>query len=120
MGLGPAYRSIAARAFLGPNRSQLIPAELHIGWLDSTGALIAMSGMSVTHDVFGPTTDGVTNISTIDGGVAGTGWDIYGVGLFDAPTSGTLVISAALPAHRTPAAGDALSFGAAALLFTVA
>lgn len=120
MGLGAAYRSKAVQAVLGPNHSPLIPAVLHVGWLTSTGALIAMSGMSITHDVFGETTDGVVNTSLIDGGVAGTGWTIAAVGLFDAAASGALVASATLSTPATPAAGDPLSFDAGNLAFTAA
>jgi len=118
--IGPTYRSKAAQAVLGPSRSALIPSRLWLGWLDASGTLIAMSGMAVAQTVFGPATDGVTNVSDIDAGVAGSGWTIASVGLFDASTSGALVAAADLPATASPSTGDTLVIEAGALTFTVA
>lgn len=118
-GVGAAYRSKAAQAVLGPYRSSLIPATLWTGWLDATGALIAMTGMSVAHGAFGPVANGVANTAVIDSGVAGTGWTIHAVGLFDAATGGALVISADLPAPLSPTSGDPLAIDAGSLVFTV-
>ena len=118
--IGPAYASRAVQAVLGPYRSQLIPATLHIGWLDDSGDLIAMSGTSITHDTFGPSGNGVANIAAIDAGVAGDGWTIHAVGLFDTPTGGDLVASADLPAPVSPTEGGPLVFGPGGLTFEVA
>lgn len=118
--IGASYASRAAQAVLGPYRSQLIPATLWVGWLDDTGDLIAMSGTSVPQDVFGPSGDGVANVTAIDAGVAGAGWTIHSVGLFDAPTGGDLVVSADLPAPVSPDEDDPLVFGAGGLTFEVA
>lgn len=118
--IGEAYRSIAAQAVLGPSRSQLVPAVLHLGWLDNTGALIAMSGATVSHDAFGPVEHGVSNIVTLDAGVAGDGWDIAAVALFDAASSGQLVASADLAEPVSPPEGSALTIPAGSLSFIVA
>ena len=116
--IGPAWRSRAVQAVLGPNRSPLVP-QLWSGWLDSDGALIAMTGLPVAHEAFGPSDDGVANTVLVDCGVAGAGWVIAGVGLFDAETGGSLVVSAQLSAPNTPAEGDELTFAPGALKFVV-
>lgn len=116
--IGPTYRSRAAQAVLGPYRSQLIPATLWVGWLDATGAVVGMSGVSVQHDVFGPAVDGVANTVALDCGTAGAGWTISAVGLFDA-AAGALIASATLPAPVSPATGEQLFFAVGALLFQV-
>lgn len=118
MGVAPAFRSTAVQAILGPARSQLVPSTLWIGWLDGGGDLIAMAGMPVSHDVFGPSGDGVQNIVPIDCGVAGPGWEIHAVGLFDGP-SGDLMLSAGLASSHTPEEGDPLVFQVGGLTFTV-
>jgi len=117
--IGTTYRSKAAQAVLGPAHSDLIPVVLWSGWLNAAGTLIAMTGLSVAHAAFGPATDGVTNTAMLDCGVAGVGWSIAAVGLFDA-ADGDLVVSAALPAVLTPAEGDPLLFAAGGLVFQVA
>lgn len=116
--IGPTWRSRAVQALLGPNRSQLVPAQLWSGWLDADGNLIAMTGLPVSHDAFGPSGDGVANTTTIDCGVAGDGWAIAGLGLFDA-ADGALVVSADLDVVQTPAEGEALTFSPGALTFVV-
>ena len=116
--IGPTWRSRAAQALLGPNRSQLVPARLWSGWLDADGNLIAMTGLPVTHDAFGPSGDGVANTATVDCGVAGGGWSIAALGLFDA-ADGDLVVSADLDAVYSPAEGESLTFAPGALTFVV-
>lgn len=118
--IGPTYQSAAAQAVLGPSHSALIPSVLWSGWLDATGTLVAMTGLTVSHDVFGAATGGVTNTALVDCGVAGTGWTIAKLGLFDAAASGALVASADLPAALSPAAGDPLVFDIGGLTFQVA
>ena len=63
MTIGAGYLSVAAQAILGPSHSDLVPSVLWLGWLDDAGALIATTGTSVTHAVFGPATDGQVIIS---------------------------------------------------------
>ncbi|MBO9555615.1 hypothetical protein [Cellulomonas sp.] len=119
--IGEAYRSRAVQAVLGPSHSELIPAVLWLGWLDGSGGLIAMSGTSVTHEVWGPSGDGVSNVVAIDAGAAGDGWGtLRGVGLFDAAVDGTLVVAAALGAPVTPDEDEALAFEPGALVFVAA
>ena len=117
--LGESYTTKAVRAVLGPARSSLFPSRLHIGWLDSEGDLIAMSGMSVSSSAFTEIGGGVANTSAVDAGVAGTSWTIHGVGLYDAPSGGALVLAASTSAPVTPAAGDAIIIPAGGLVFTV-
>jgi hypothetical protein len=117
--IGSTYRSKAAQAVLGPSHSGLIPEVLWTGWLDATGTLVAMTGLTVAHSLFGPATNGVTNTATVDCGVAGTGWSIKALGLFDA-AAGVLIVAADLPAVLTPALNDALVFEPGNLLFVVA
>jgi len=117
--IGPAYRSRAAQAVLGPSRSELIPAVLWTGWLNAAGDVVAMTGMSLTHAVFGPAGDGVANIVPLDCGVAATGWEIAAIGLFDAAADGTLIASATLTDPVIPDEGDPLVFDVGALTFTV-
>jgi len=117
--IGPSYTSKATQAILGPAHSQLIPNRLWVGWLDASGNLIAMSGTYLAHTVFGPIADGVANISAVDCGIAGTGWAIAKVGLFDA-AGGNLIVSCDLPSVASPTAGAPLGFAAGDLKFTVA
>lgn len=117
--IGPTWRSRAVQAVLGPSRSPLVPAILWTGWLDADGDLIAMTGLSVTHTAFGPSGDGVANIAPIDAGVAGTGWTIHAVGLFDAASGGNLIVSADLTTPASPDEDDPLVFAAGDLTFTV-
>lgn len=114
--IGPAYASRAVQAVLGPSRSQLIPATLWLGWLDSTGAVITVTTTSLSHDIWEPTATGVTNHDPIDAGPAEAGWVIHAVGLFDSPT-GDIVASAALPEPVSPAEGDLLVFAPGGLVF---
>lgn len=119
--IGATYRSKAAQAVLGPAHSDLIPAVLWSGWLNAAGTLIAMTGLSVDHAEFGPTAGGgVTNLVLLDCGVAGVGWSIAAVGLFDAATGGDLIVSADLTEVATPAEDDVLAFGWGMLVFQVA
>jgi len=113
--IGEAYRSVSVQAVLGPDRSLLVPAVLWVGWLDGDGSLIAMAGTSVSADAWGPTDDGVANLSLIDGGLAGDGWTIAAVGLFDAAADGALVIAAELATPITPDEGTPLSIFAGSL-----
>jgi hypothetical protein len=102
--IGPAYRGKAARAILGSARSQLFPAVLWSGWLNTAGQLIAMTGVSHRND------DTVFGLN---------GWQIAALGLFDA-ADGTLVASADLDTPATPAAGEPLFFAVGDLTFSVA
>ncbi|MCR6649699.1 MAG: hypothetical protein NVV70_16770 [Cellulomonas sp.] len=119
MSVGTSYQAKAARAVVGPARSSLFPAILHIGWLDASGDLIAMSGRTVAQSAFAPVTGGVANVTTIDAGVAGSGWSIKGIGLFDAATGGELVLSAQSDTTVSPTSGQSLTIPAGALVFTV-
>ena len=76
-----------------------------------------MAGTSVTQDAFGASETGVTNVETVDAGVAGTGWTVDAVGLFDAE-DGDLVVSAVVT-EFTPAEGDPLFFAPGDLTFEV-
>ncbi|QZN86874.1 hypothetical protein [Cellulomonas sp. C5510] len=116
--IGPTWRSRTVQALLGPNRSQLVPTVLWTGWLDASGDVIAMTGLSVRHEAFGPAGDGVANTQSVDCGVAGDGWTIAALGLFDA-AAGALIVSADLPAPVTPDEGDPLVFEPGALTFQV-
>src|SRR5690606_39612643 len=51
-------------------------------------------------DVFEPSGDGVVNTALMDGGVAGPGWVVHGVGLFT--LDGVLVLSQDLAAPQSP------------------
>lgn len=94
-----------------------MPSTVSVGWLDGAGELIATAPGVVASTVFEPSGDGVVNTAAIDAGVAGTGWVIESVGLYD--QLGRLLITAALPAPLSPAAGDVLRFGVGALTFGV-
>lgn len=118
--IGPEYASIAVQAVLGPDRSGLVPAVLWLGWLDEFGDLIAMAGVQVPHEVWGATDTGVANVEPIDAGLAGDGWEIHAVGLFDAEVDGSLVVSAALPAPLLPLEDDPLAFDVDGLVFDLA
>lgn len=116
-GVGPAWRSRAAQALLGPDRSPLVPSTLWVGWLDASDALIAMTGTSYPTSAFGPFGDGVANTAVLDGGVAVDGWpSIAAVALYDAP-GGDVVVAAVLPAPVSPAADEPLSFPVGSLAF---
>lgn len=119
--LSSAYRQRAARAVFGSARSEVIPAVLWLGWLNGT-AEVTTERVRVpnTDAVFGPSGDGVTNITPIDAGVATGAWTMTAVGLFDAPTGGALVITAPLPAPVSVSADDALVINATGLTLTVA
>lgn len=117
--IGPTWRSRAVQAILGPARSQLVPAVLWTGWLDASGDVIAMTGLSVTHEAFGPSGDGVANITLIDCGVADAGWEISALGLFDA-AAGALIVSADLASPVTTTDGQELTIAPGALTFVIA
>lgn len=117
--IGDAYQSVFAQAVLGPSRSLLIPEVLYLGWFDVDGELIAMSGTTVSHDVWDASDGGVVNNTTVDGGVAGDGWEIHGWGLFDAASDGDLLIGGDLSVAVTPDEGDPLSFDPGTLTVSV-
>src|SRR5690606_41376916 len=77
-----------------------MPAQLRLGWLDATGAVLGLAPGSVPSDVFEPSGDGVVNTALMDGGVAGPGWVVHGVGLFT--LDGVLVLSQDLAAPQSP------------------
>lgn len=119
--ISPTYRQRAARAVFGSARSELIPAVLWLGWLN--GAVeVTTERVRVpnTDAVFGPSGDGVTNIAPIDAGVATGAWTITAVALYDAPSGGTLVIAAPLPAPVTVSADEPLTVNTSGLMLTVA
>ncbi len=118
--IGPTWRSRAVQALIGPSRSQLVPATLWTGWLDASGDLIAMTGLSVAHTAFGPSGDGVANTAEVDCGVAGAGWTIAALGLFDAAADGALILSADLTTPATPDEGDPMLFEPGDLTFVTA
>lgn len=116
--IGPEYTSTVVQAILGSERSPLFPDTLWVGILDAAGELLATPTTPVHQTVWAPVVDGVTNGVPIDCGVAGSGWEIHAVGLFDGP-DGDLILSAALDTPRTPAQGDPLVFQVGGLTFTV-
>ncbi len=119
MAIAPAFRSTAVQAILGPARSGLVPSTLYVGWLDSSGDLIAMSGTTVSHDDFGPADNGVQNSVPLDCGVAGSGWNIHAVALFADAAGGALLMWAELDAPLTPDASAPLGFDIGDLRFTI-
>lgn len=98
----------------------MVPTALWIGWLDASDDLIAMSGTSYPAGSFGPGGSGVVNTAIVDGDVAGAGWAIASVALYDAPTGGDIVVAAPLPAVVTPDADEPLSFPIGSLAFAIA
>lgn len=106
--IGATYQVKAVQSLLGSAHSPLIPSVLWSGWLDGAGALVAMTGLSHPNDdtVFAAV-DTVTNVTSLDLGVAGVGWSITALGFFDA-AAGVLVISADLGTPLTPTEGDPL------------
>lgn len=116
--IGSAYTSKAIQAMLGPAHSSVIPDVLWVGLLDATETLIAMTGLTVSHDDFGPVTDGVANTTVIDCGVAGASWSIAYVALFDAASGGDVIARAAVSPAVEPTDGDTLAIPAGDLVFT--
>lgn len=117
--IGPQYRQKAAQAVFGSARSQLIPAVLWLGWLNGDGVELTTSRVRVdnTDAVFGPSREGVTNVSPIDAGtVTGT---VAALGLWDAPTGGAMVISANLLTPVISSEDEPLVIGVAGLVFEV-
>lgn len=114
--IGSTYTSKAVQAVIGPAHSSVIPDVLWSGWLDASLAVLGMTGMTVSHDDFGPITGGVANISDIDAGTAPVG-TIAHFAVFDAATSGALVAYASVTFASTPTTGDPLVFAPAALEF---
>jgi len=117
--IGDLYKSKAIQAVIGPAHSNVIPEVLWGGFLDGSGALIAMTGIRVRHDAFTTATDGVTNSVRLDCGVAGTGWTIAGFALFDAASGGAIVLSASVTSV-SPAVDEPLAFAPGGLTFTYA
>lgn len=115
--IGDNYLSRAVQAIIGPNHALTIPDVLWGGFLDENLDLIAMTGQTVPHAAFGPTDTGVTNITPIECGVAGAGWDIRAFGLFDASAGGSLVALAVL-SPATPDEDETLIFNVGDLTFT--
>lgn len=118
--IGDAYKSKAVQAVLGPGHSALIPATLWSGWLDSSLAVVGMTGLSVSHNDFGDVTDGVANIDDIDGGLFDDAWTVAYFGLFDAASGGDLIAYAAVTFDTAPADGDSITISAGDLTFTYA
>lgn len=116
--IGEEFRSTVAASVLGADRSPLMPAQLRLGWLDATGAVLGLAPGSVPSDVFEPSGDGVVNTALMDGGVAGPGWVVHGVGLFT--LDGVLVLSQDLAAPQSPQEGDPLVFAPGAFRVEVA
>lgn len=118
--VAPGFRAAAVQALLGPDRSPLAPETLWLGWLDANGDLIAMSGASVPHEVFGATESGVENVDPVDAGVAGSGWVIDAVGLFADPGGEDLFVTATLDEPLEPDDEDELAFDVGELAFDYA
>lgn len=115
--IGSAYTSLAVQSILGPEHSLLIPDVLWGGLLDEDFNLIAMTGVQVHHEAFGPTTNGVHNIAIVDAGVAGDSWDIRAFAIYDAAEGGQiLLIATVTPA--TPEEDEPLFFAIGDLVFT--
>ena len=115
--IGSEYTSFAVQAVIGAGHSSVIPDVLWGGWMDAGMVVLGYSGVRVPHESFGPVTDGVANITPIDGGVAGASWAPAHFGLFDAKTGGNLVASAAATMDA-PATGQALIADVGDLVFT--
>lgn len=114
--IGDAYKSKAVQAVLGPGRSDLIPAVMWGAWLDGAGAVIAMTGLTVSHDAFSPTATGVANTAVIDGGVCPATVPAR-FALMDAAASGAVIAWAPVTFSATPDEGDPLSFAPGELVF---
>ena len=114
--LSNAYRQKAARALFGSTRSEVMPAVLWLGWLDSTGEVTTERvRVPNTDAVFTPSGDGVANLAPIDAGVATGAWTLTAAGLWDAATGGVLVITMPLPTPVTVSVNDLLAVPAGGL-----
>lgn len=118
--IGADHRADAARAILGSARSPLFPATLWLGWHNTTGVELSTTRVQVANSdaVWGPSSNGVTNVALIDGGASGA-WIIGGLGLYTQPTGGTPLVSATLPTPLTTSAGDLLTVPVAGVAFSV-
>ena len=119
--LSSAYRQRAARAVFGSARSELIPAVLWLGWLNDAGEEVTSDRVRVdnTDAVFGPSGDGVTNIKPIDAGTAQSTALVIELAFYDAPTGGTLIITAPTPATEV-GMDDTLTIPVAGLTLAIA
>lgn len=116
--VGPSYTSRAAQAILGPAHSMVIPEVLWGGWLDADGELIAMTGLPVAHDDFGPASNAVVNSVTVDAGLAPAVTPTR-FGLFDAASGGDLVIYAEISFDEPPVEDEPQSFAPGTLAFVI-
>lgn len=114
--IGAAYTSLGAQAIIGPAHAPTIPEVLWPGWMDTDLNLLGMVGEALSHDQFGPVENGVANIEAIDGGLAGAGWNIGGLALYDAEVGG-LIIVVALVTPYEPEEGEVLTLGPGMLVF---
>lgn len=115
--IGDDYKSAAIQAVIGPAHSSAIPDVLWGGWLNGSLTLLEMTGLTVSHDDFGPITDGVANTTDIDAGACPSTTPAY-FGLFDAESSGNLVAYAAVTFSDTPTEDESLTFLTGELTFT--
>lgn len=115
--IGATYQSLAVQAVLGPAHSALIPDVLWSGWLDGSGAVLAMTGLTVSHDSFGESGAGVANIDTLDGGLCPAAVPAR-FGLFDAASGGDVIAYAPVTFDVTPVEDDPLTFAPGDLTFT--
>lgn len=118
--IGADHRADAARAILGSARSPLFPATLWLGWHSTTGVELSTARVQVANSdaVWGPSGDGVTNVTLIDGGAAGA-WIIGGLGLYTQESGGIPLLAATLGTPLTTDAGDLLTVPVAGVVFSV-
>jgi hypothetical protein len=115
--IGDDWKSELVQALLGPAHSAAFPDAYWSGWLDGSGDLIEMTGLTVSHDDWGPVTDGVANIAIIDGGLCPATVPTY-FGLFaDAEGASRVLTSAAESFDETPSEGDPLAADAGEIVF---
>lgn len=114
--IGATYQALAIQAVLGPARSELIPAVLHGAWLDGSKVVLSMTGNTVSHEIFGETATGVTNISDIDAGLAPASTPAF-FALMDAAGGGAIVAAAAVTFNVAPTPGDPLTIEVGVLAF---
>ena len=115
--IGADWKSELVQAVLGPARSAVFPDAYWSGWLDGSGDLIEMTGLAVSHDDWGPVTDGVANTAIIDGGLCPASVPTY-CGLFaDAEGASLVLTSAEVSFDETPSEGDPLAADAGEIVF---
>lgn len=116
--IGDAYRQVVARSLLGAHRSPLVPSVVWLSWMgpDELGARVRVEN---SDDMWEATDFGVTNASTIDGGLAGD-WTVTAIGLYDRQVGGNLIAAVDVSPAIATSTGDAISVPAGGLSIEVA